>query len=56
MHGERFDVFSIEGMKPVDPKLLEPFEHAMEHEVIPEVVKVLEERAIAAEESRRRMI
>jgi hypothetical protein len=47
------DVFqAIEGLEPVDPKALADFERAMTDEVIPEIVKVVQERRLLAAESR----
>lgn len=49
------DVFDlIEGLTPVDPDILAAFKHAMTEEVIPEIVKVVEERRMLAAESRQR--
>ena len=42
----------IEGLTPVDPKALAAFQQAMIDEVIPEIVKVVEERRMLAAESR----
>lgn len=44
----------VEGLKPVDPKLMEEFRTEMETKVIPEVIQVLEERNILAVEDRSR--
>ena len=41
---------------PVDPAALEEFRKAMEQEVIPEIVKVVEERRLLAAESRERQL
>lgn len=47
------DVFeAIEGLTPVDPNALADFQRAMNDEVIPEIVKVVEERRMLAAESR----
>ncbi len=47
------DVFeAIEGLTQVDPKALADFQRAMTDEVIPEIVKVVEERRMLAAESR----
>jgi hypothetical protein len=47
------DVFEvIEGLSQVDPKLLADFQRAMNEEVIPEIVKVVEARRMLAAESR----
>ena len=43
----------IEGLTPVDPDALAEFERAITQEVIPEIVKVVEERRLLAAESRR---
>jgi hypothetical protein len=42
----------IEGLTPVDPRDLEDFKQAMTDEVIPEIVKIVEERRLKAAESR----
>jgi len=42
----------IEGLTPVDPGGLADFKQAMTQEVIPEIVKVVEERRLLAAESR----
>jgi len=44
----------IDGLVPVDPKALVDFEREMTDKVIPEIVEVLEERRLLAEESRLR--
>jgi hypothetical protein len=47
------DVFeAIEGLTPVDPSALADFQRAMNDEVIPEIVKIVEERRMLAAESR----
>jgi len=47
------DVFeAIEGLTPVDPTALADFQRAMNDEVIPEIVKVVQERRMLAAESR----
>ena len=47
------DVFeAIEGLTLVDPNALAEFERAMNEEVIPEIVKAVEERRMLAAESR----
>lgn len=47
------DVFeAIEGLTPVDPAALADFQRAMNDEVIPEIVKVVQERRMLASESR----
>lgn len=47
------DVFeAIDGLKPVDPKALVEFQRTMNEEVIPAIVKVVEERRMLAAESR----
>jgi hypothetical protein len=48
--GDIFEV--IEGLTPIDPKNLADFQRAMNEEVIPEIVKVVEERRMLAAESR----
>jgi len=42
----------IKGLTPVDPKDLEDFKRAMTDEVIPEILRVVEERRVLAAESR----
>ena len=42
----------IEGLTPIDPKALAEFKQEMTQEVIPEIVKVVEERRMLAAESR----
>jgi hypothetical protein len=42
----------IEGLTSVDPKALADFKQEMTQEVIPEIVKVVEERRMLAAESR----
>jgi len=46
-----FDV--IEGLTPVDPSTLKAFVNAMTEEVIPEIVRVVDERRKLAAESRK---
>lgn len=43
---------SISGLTPVDPVKLEDFKRTMLNEVIPEIVRVMHERAKAAAKSR----
>jgi hypothetical protein len=43
---------SIEGLTPVDPKALADFQREMNEQVIPEIVKVVQERRMLAAESR----
>jgi hypothetical protein len=51
------DIFDqIEGLQPVDPKIIEAFRQEMEGRVIPEIVKVVRERERLARESRRWII
>jgi len=42
----------IEGAQNVDPQKLQEFKRLMTEEVIPEIVKVVEERRLRAAESR----
>jgi hypothetical protein len=42
----------IEGLTHVDPAALEEFQRAMTEEVIPEIVRAVEERRMSAAESR----
>lgn len=47
------DIFDIiEGLTPVDPAVFESFKQAMTQDVIPEIVRVVEERRMRAAESR----
>jgi hypothetical protein len=46
----------IEGLTPVDPKALEDFVNAMREEVIPEIVKVMDERLTLAAKTRHRQL
>jgi hypothetical protein len=53
MEKDERDVFAvIEGLTAVDPGVLESFERAMTEDVIPEIIRVVEERRILAAESR----
>ncbi len=45
-------VFEIEGMTPVDESAIADFVRAMKEEVIPEIVRVMEERQRLAATSR----
>lgn len=45
-----FDV--IEGLTAVDPDLVKDFQQAMTNDVIPEIVKVVEERRLLAAQTR----
>jgi hypothetical protein len=42
----------LEGTTPVDPKALEDFKREMTEKVIPEILRVVEERRVVAAESR----
>jgi hypothetical protein len=42
----------IEGVQEIDPQRLQEFTRLMTEEVIPEIVKVVEERRLRAAESR----
>jgi len=42
----------IKGLTPVDPKVLEAFTREMTDQVIPEILRVVEERRVLAAESR----
>jgi hypothetical protein len=42
----------IKGLTPVDPKTLEDFKREMTDQVIPEILRVVEERRVLAAESR----
>lgn len=46
----------IEGLTPVDPDALADFERAMTDDVVPEIVRVVEERRMLAAESRHRQL
>jgi len=49
---ERGVLERIEGLTEVDPSALEEFKRAMTQEIIPEIVRVVEERRMLAAESR----
>jgi len=42
----------IEGLTAVDPDLVKDFQQAMTNDVIPEIVKVVEERRLLAAQTR----
>lgn len=44
----------LRGTSPLDPKELEDFERAMSEEVIPDIVKIAEERRLLVAQSRQR--
>ena len=46
----------IEGLTRLDPALLAEFKDEMTREVIPEIVKVVEERQLLAAESREKQL
>lgn len=46
----------IEDLKPIDPETIVEFRRAMNDEVIPEIVRVVEERRMRAAESRKRQL
>jgi hypothetical protein len=46
----------IPGLTPVDPQAIESFKDEMNQRVIPEILKVVEERRLLAEESRQMQI
>lgn len=46
----------LEGATPVDAKLMETFKREMTDNVIPEIVRVVEERRLLAHESRHRRL
>ena len=48
--GNVFDL--IDGLAPVDPKAFEDFRQEMASEVIPQIVKIVEERRLLAAKSR----
>ena len=43
---------TVEGLKPVAPDVLKEFNTAMNDTVIPEIVKTIEDRRLAAAETR----
>lgn len=43
---------TVEGLKPVAPEVIKEFDAAMNNEVIPEIVKAIEERQLLAAEVR----
>lgn len=49
---EKVAVKPIDSQPPVDLKALEDFRNAMTNEVIPEIVRVVEERRLGAAQSR----
>lgn len=50
---KKFDVFEgIEGLEPIDPKVLEEFKREMNEKVIPEITQAIYERRVLAAESR----
>lgn len=52
MNKEEKSVFDlVEGMTAVDPNQLADFQRAMTEEIIPEIVRVVEERRAAAAET-----
>lgn len=44
---------TVEGLYPVDPKVLKDFQQVMIDKVIPEIVEVIEERRLLAAHTRR---
>jgi hypothetical protein len=42
----------VEGLKPIDPQALVEFQREMTEQVIPEILRVVEERRVLAAESR----
>lgn len=46
----------VEGLKPVDPSVLEAFEREMTEHAIPEIVRAVEKRRMLAAESRHRQL
>lgn len=57
MEKKEKDVFNaIPGLKRVDPKAFEEFRRTMTDEVIPEIIRVVEERSMLAAESRQRQL
>lgn len=57
MDDKETNVFDlIEGLKPVDPNALADFERVMTEEVIPEIVRVVEQRRLFVAESRLRQL
>jgi hypothetical protein len=57
MDDKETEVFDqIEGLTPVDPAALEDFKREMTDQVIPEIVRVVEERRTLAAESRHRKL
>ena len=45
-------IFAIEGMRPADPKALQAFKESMEKEIIPRVLQRVEDRRLAAAETK----
>ena len=42
----------VQGLKPVDPSVLEDFLKEMNEQVIPDILRIVEERRLLAAESR----
>ncbi|ALA61211.1 hypothetical protein NITMOv2_4843 [Nitrospira moscoviensis] len=50
--GEENNVYGIDGLKPVEASAVERIERGMTEEVIPEIIRIVEERRTLAAESR----
>jgi hypothetical protein len=46
----------VEGLTAVDPKLVESFQQAMDEQVIPEIVEVIQERRLLAADTRHKQL
>jgi hypothetical protein len=46
----------LDGLKPVAPNALDDFERAMNEEVIPDIIKAVEERRLLVAKSRQRQL
>jgi hypothetical protein len=46
----------VQGLVPIDPAVLNDFLREMNEEVIPEIVKAIEERRLLAAENRQRQL
>ena len=42
----------VEGLTPVDPQVVKDFQQAMNEQVIPEIVQIIEERRLLAAQTR----
>lgn len=47
---------NLKGVTPIDYKMLEGFKREMTEKVVPEIVKIVEERQLLAQQSRHRRL